>query len=113
MTAISGACRTHELPSIKATDMKQHGDVYLVTVPDTKTNEKRTFTIHGPFVSYIKKYESLRPKNCKEERFFLNYQKGKCTVQPIGANKFYDMPRRIAEYLQLNDPDTYTGIQRT
>ncbi|KAG4075569.1 hypothetical protein HA402_003394 [Bradysia odoriphaga] len=109
LTALSGACRTHELPAITVADMKPHDGIYLVTCLDTKTKDKRTFTISGPFVSYIDKYAALRPVNCKEERFFLNYQRGKCTVQPIGKNKFYDMPRKIAEYLRLNDPATYTG----
>ncbi|KAJ6639803.1 hypothetical protein Bhyg_12550 [Pseudolycoriella hygida] len=76
LTAISGTCRTHELPQITVADVKKYDDVYIVHCLETKTKEKRTFTISGPFISYVEKYAALRPKNCSEKRFFLNYQKG-------------------------------------
>lgn len=42
-------------------------------------------------------------------RFFVNFQKGKCTAQPIGKQKISKMPRRIAEYLKLSTMDGFTG----
>lgn len=45
----------------------------------------------------------------KLQDFFLNYQNGQCTKQPIGINKFGKMPQIIASYLKLLDPQSYTG----
>jgi len=57
----------------------------------------------------------LRPANVKSDRFFLNYKNGKCAKQVIGKNKIENMPKEIAKYLNLPDPQAYTGhsIRRT
>ena len=52
---------------------------------------------------------NLRPVNCPTSAFFLNYQKGKCTVQKIGKNKFGTMGRQIAKFLELPNPELYSG----
>jgi len=39
----------------------------------------------------------------------VNYQKGRCTTQPIGINKIGKFPMRIAQYLGLPNPHEYTG----
>ena len=54
-------------------------------------------------------YRVLRPKIESVDRKFLNYQKGKCTVQPIGKNKIAGMPEEIAAWLKLPNPEKYTG----
>lgn len=86
-------------------------DMYFVTIPRefTKTNKDNAFGITGELFHVVKKYEALRPSHVKTNRFFLNFQKGKCTVQVIGKSKFYGMPRRIAEFLKLPEPERYTG----
>ena len=40
---------------------------------------------------------------------FLNYQKGKCAVQPVGKNKITGMPKEIAAWFKLPNPEKYTG----
>lgn len=50
-----------------------------------------------------------RPEKTTSDRFFLNWQNGKYTNQPIGVNKFGSMPKKIAEYLGLDDAHLYTG----
>lgn len=106
-----GCSRTHELPTIRISDIDRRDDVYFVTVPkqNTKTNKNNVFAIRGPMLDIVRRYENLRPAHTTTDRFFLNYQKGKCTVQVIGKAKFYKMPRRIAEYLKLADMELYTG----
>lgn len=71
--------------------------MYFVTIPreNTKTNVENSFAIRGSMLDIVRKYENLRPASATSDRFFLNYQKGKCTVQNIGKGKFYKMPRRI------------------
>lgn len=85
--------------------------MYFVKIPakNTKTNQEKSFAIRGAMLDIVRKYENLRPAHTTSDRFFLNYQKGKCTTQVIGKCKFYKMPRRIAAYLKLPDADRYTG----
>lgn len=108
---LMGACRSHEFPEIRLAHIKRYSDMYFVTLPKefTKTKaRKNEFAITGQLFHFVQKYEKLRPSHVKTDRFFLNFQKGKCTVQPIGKQKFYKMPFRIAEYLELEDPHLYT-----
>lgn len=102
-------------------DINDKKDILIVNIPDTKTKNQRTFTITEQKISGInvidiyKKYISLRPLNMQHKRFFLNYNKGKCTVQPIGKNSLPKFPSTIAQYLKLPEPELYTGhsLRRT
>ncbi|XP_031335009.1 uncharacterized protein LOC116164903 [Photinus pyralis] len=109
IVGISGACRKHELWNLKIDHIQDLGGAVVIRVPDTKTNVQRKFTITGEFYEVFKKYYSLRPSNVESRSFFLNYQKGRCTRQVIGMNKFGGMPKDVATYLQLPDPEKYTG----
>ena len=81
----------------------------LINLPKTKTGIERSFTIVGEFFIICKAYIDLRPKNCKSNRFFLNYCNGKCTNQPVGINKIGAMPSIIASFLNLVDANLYTA----
>lgn len=39
----------------------------------------------------------------------MQFLKGKCNRQVIGRNKIGQIPKIIAEYLELADPQRYTG----
>lgn len=52
---------------------------------------------------------TLRPVHVKHRRLFLQYRFGKCTIQPVGINQFSKIPTLIARYLQLLNPECYTG----
>lgn len=97
------------MPRIKLKDVDNNGDSFLVRIYKSKTKLDRSFTITGTFRNIVQKYAALRMADFKEERFFINYQRGKCTKQVIGKHKFAQMPRRIATYLQLDGPDGFTG----
>ncbi|KAH0814301.1 hypothetical protein GEV33_008491 [Tenebrio molitor] len=111
---IAGACRRKELCDLTVNDIQDTGEVLIVTLRDTKTHLDRKFTIIGegfvvnPLTIY-RKYASLRPVNTSHDRFFLFYNNGKCTRQPVGINTFGQLPSKIAAYLKLEDPKTYTG----
>lgn len=90
-------------------DIARYEDMYYVTISETKTGKPNSFGITGNFLNIVRQYEALRPSNVTSAKFFLNYQRGKCTVQTIGQNKFAKMPRRIADFLNLPNPDGYTG----
>lgn len=85
------------------------GSAVLIRIPDTKTNKERSFTITGTFYNIFKQYFSLRPKDTSDQRFFLNYQNKRCTRQPVGINKIASIPKQIAIYLGLKNPERYTG----
>lgn len=106
---ICGACRTDELVRITMSDVERHGNLFLVNLQQTKTKVFGSFTINGEFAAIVRKYIDLRPVRMEtRNRFFVNYQRGKCTNQFIGKNKFAQMPRRIAAYLKLSEVDRYT-----
>lgn len=106
---VMGACRRHELHQMKITNFNDLGSALLVTIPDTKTKIVRNFTVTAPYYEIYKKYANLRPPNVNGLWFFINYQKGKCTVQRIGLNKFGAMGKDIAKYLKLPNHELYTG----
>ena len=80
-----------------------------INIPKTKTGVERSFTVVEMFYNICKIYINLRLKNCKTNRFFLNYRTGKCTNQPVGINKIGAMPNVIALFLKLTNPELYTG----
>ncbi|KAJ8912322.1 hypothetical protein NQ315_005926 [Exocentrus adspersus] len=87
----------HELYQTKITNFNDLGSAILITIPDTKTKLVRSFTVTGDYYDIFKKYSNLRPPNVNDPWFFINYQKGKCTVQRIGLNKLGAMGKEIAD----------------
>lgn len=106
---VYGATRTSELTQLQCKDVTEQGTVFVVKLRETKTNVVRTFTVEDEYASCVRKYRNLRSPNTPHTRFFVNYQKGKCTQQPIGKNKFSSTPKLIAMYLELEDAAEYTG----
>ncbi|PSN43639.1 hypothetical protein C0J52_16677 [Blattella germanica] len=101
-----GACRRQELHDLKFDDVQDLGSSLLVSIPNSKTNVSRAFTVTGKYYGICKKYMNLRPE---ASIFFVNYYCGKCTVQNVGINKFGNMGKQISTYLNLPDPQSYTG----
>ena len=83
--------------------------ILIVKIPDTKTKIPRTFVVEGEFRDIVKKYQALRSPMCASNRFFQNFQNGRCLNQCIGINKFGAMPKQIANFLGLDEPERYTG----
>jgi integrase len=106
---IMGACRSKEMHAMKLEDIQDLEKAFLITIPNTKTNSVRQFTVTGSFHKICKKYADLRPANVTTSSFFLNYQHGRCTPQKIGINKFGLMGKQIATYLNLPNANLYTG----
>lgn len=105
-----GACRRNELYQMKIEHVQNLGTAILISVPDTKTKVERKFTITGRFYEIVKKYiDLLLDTNSTIGNFFLNYQKGRFTKQVVGINKFGNMPKQVAIFLKLPNPNLYTG----
>lgn len=106
---IMGACRCNEMKEMNIEHLQDLTSAILVTVPNTKTKVVRKFTVTGNFYEIVKKYVALRPANVTSPSLFLNYKNGKCTSQHIGINKFSAMGKQIATFLNLPNPEMYTG----
>lgn len=99
----------NEILKMKINDVEDLGDRFLVTVLANKNDYSGQFIIRNMFYAQIKKYINLRRENSNTNRFFIHYTKGKCSNQPIGIHSIGQVPRYIAEYLQLPNADSYTG----
>jgi integrase len=101
------------LCALKFDDIQDCGDVLNVIIPDSKTNKERRFSIVNEGfgvdpIDLLRRYVALRPKN-SPLRFFLHYCKGKCSRQNVGINTFGAIPKKIATFLKLENPTSYTG----
>lgn len=105
---IAGACRKQELVQLTTKDIEDLNTAAIIKIDSTKNYISRKFTITGLFYNIYKKYAKLRPQTV-QTRFFLNYQNGKCTQQVVGINKMGSIPKTVAKFLQLDNPELYTG----
>lgn len=112
---IAGGCRKDELVRMLTEDVQDFDTYIKITIPNTKTKIQRIFTISEGdiegvnLIEFVRNYIRLRPKHATNNRFFLGYRNGKCNIQPIGINTFADIPKRIATFLGLQNPDQFTG----
>lgn len=95
--------------------MKDEGQIFHILIPNTKTKVSREFFVTSGgiegvnMVETIRKYLDLRPNHADHGRFFVGYRGGNCIKLPVGINTFGSMPKKIASFLNLPDPQEYTG----
>ncbi|XP_053593046.1 uncharacterized protein LOC103571465 [Microplitis demolitor] len=106
---VCGALRTIEFCNINVQDVEDTGSLFVVTIKDAKNYYPRNFVIGRENYNIIKKYILLRPNDIETKRFFINYQRRKCTRQVIGKNKISEVPKIITICLNLEEPEKYTG----
>ncbi|XP_047986656.1 uncharacterized protein LOC125226654 isoform X1 [Leguminivora glycinivorella] len=106
---IMGACRRQELHMLKIDHILDADNTLVVNIMNTKNRIDRTFTITGKYYKLVKKYMNLRPNTCTSQNFFVRYISGKCVAQNIGINAFGQMGKTMAAYLNLPNPELYTG----
>lgn len=105
-----GACRRSELLKLTIDDIEDHEKYVLIHLQDTK----RSFIIPDSSLSFnpyaiYKRYAKLRPRNIENRRFFIGYRKGKCVAQPVGIHTIGGVPKKVAEFLGLSNPGSYSG----
>jgi site-specific recombinase XerD len=103
-----------DLLNLSVDDIKDNGSFLTVSLKEGKTHSKRIFTVideECPFkpCELIRKYLSLRPSNVPSRRLFIGYRQGKCTSQNVGKNTLANVPKKVAQYLGLENPESYTG----
>lgn len=111
---IFGACRRDDIVNLNVDDVEDNGRFLIVFVRNGKTQIPRTFTITNDGCSFnpcdiCRKYLSLRPKNITNRRLFIKFCNGKCTNQNVGMHTIAAVPCRIAKFLELENPEDYTG----
>lgn len=103
---ISGGCRKQDLRNIRLEHVKDTGSSLIIHLTNSKT-----FVVPDIFYPFCKKYMNMRPsgEEAKYLPFFINYRNGKCKNEGVGINKFGSVPKQIAEYLGLRNPELYTA----
>lgn len=100
---MSGACRRQELVTLLTTCVEDYKTHFLVKLEDTKTKADRSFIIvpgkleNVNLLELVRRYMALRPTRTPHKRFFINYTKEKCTVQPVGIHKIANVPAVVAK----------------
>lgn len=111
----AGALRCQELLQLSLDDIEDRGTSLLVTIKDSKTKTNRAFFIFDDkdtslnFMELYRKYASLRPVHTPHRRFFIYYKNGKCSTQVMGKNTLGKISTTVAKYLNLSNPELYTG----
>lgn len=95
--------------NLKCANVRDTGEEFVVRLPTTKNKEPKTYVIDGEFTNIFREYIALRPRDATTDRFFLQYRNGRCINQVIGKNSIAKFPKEIAKFLQLDDPESYTG----
>lgn len=88
-------------------DIKEVNDSLLFKIPDKKNYNPKSFVLTGRLLDFINNYRELRPKNATNDKFLIQYIKGRCVNQVCGINKIGEIPKVIAVFLNLENPNSY------
>ncbi|CAG5109268.1 Protein of unknown function [Cotesia congregata] len=105
---IFGTTRCDELKELQVADVEEIGGKYLVSRKDSKNGVPRKCLVGPLFYRKVKEYISLRPLYFEIKRYFVQFLNGKCHRQVLGRNEIGQIPKIIAEYLKLTNPQYYT-----
>lgn len=123
LLGLFGGLRSEEYCEIQFEDVQAFDDHLKVTIKKRKTDqagEGTTFfavataqKFRCPVQSFQRYCQEFH--NEKGKAIFRQVRNGKVTAQKRGKTFFYELPRRVAHFLRLEDKDKYTGhtIRRT
>lgn len=106
---VHGLCRRKELHDLTIDNVEDHGTCLNFGLDKTKYNKSRDFSLTGELCNVVRKYLQSRPSNYDQKNVFLRYQNGKCCRQIMGIHTIGQFPKSIATFLQLPNPELYTG----
>ena len=91
MLGIVGGCRREELYNISLDDVQDTSSQLVVTIPISKTHQKRVFTVINEvegikFLELYRRYVKLRPKNLPHKMLFVGCRNGRCISQRVGIH---------------------------
>lgn len=95
-------------------DIQETSTQLVITIPFSKTNQRRVFTVIDKMdgisvFELFRRYVALRPKGLGHNKLFVGYRNGKCISQRVGIHTVGGVPKKIAEFLGLANPELYTG----
>ncbi|KAJ8913409.1 hypothetical protein NQ315_008802 [Exocentrus adspersus] len=104
---IFGCCRCDELLSLTMNDVEDMGKYVIVTLRQTKNLTIRRFTITDDGCSFqpctfYRKYN-------RTPTIFLTYRHGKFISLNAGHHTIGVVPKQIAKFLGLKEPELYIG----
>ncbi|XP_048001898.1 uncharacterized protein LOC125238590 [Leguminivora glycinivorella] len=106
---VLGSCTRQEMHRLLFKDVKILNDTLIVNIMKKKDID-RTFAVSGKYYDIVKKFIDLRPRNSFTGHFFVKYFNGKCHSFNVGINSLGLMGKKIATYLNLPEPELYTGL---
>lgn len=106
---MAGACKRTELCNLKSHSVRFESDKAIVQIPTRSVSKGKVFEITGNFFTVFKKYADLRPSDVPGNKFFATYRNGKCVKVNMGSNYFGDIPKLVASFLKLPNPECYSG----
>ncbi|XP_064213494.1 uncharacterized protein LOC135266508 [Tribolium castaneum] len=116
---VAGACRRQELVTLTTTCVQDCKTHFLIKLEDTKTKVDQCFIITAGklenvnLLELVRRYMEIRPTKTPHNRFFINYTKEKCTIQPVGIHKIGGHCfRRSSASLLANAGATMERIKR-
>lgn len=99
---------TEQFLSVHVNDVCEQGSVFVVKIPEARTNTTRSFILEYEYAACVRKYIGLRPENVPHNLFFLTYYNGRCLLEPTGRNRLMKAPKTMAHFLSLKDAESYT-----
>jgi integrase len=122
LLGIFGGLRSEEFCEIQFASIEEFDDHLKVCLAQRKTDQAgngTTFFVMACEVEmksplyYFRLYKEAFDKT--EGYLFRQIKNGKITKQKRGKSFFYDLPKRVATFLKLENPEAYTGhaIRRT
>lgn len=114
LIGIAGGCRREELYEMSLDDIEETSTQLVITIPFSKTNKRRVFTVIDEMDSIsvlelFRRYVTLRPKGLGHNKLFVGYRNGKCISQRVGIHTVGGVPKKMAQFLGLANPELYTG----
>ncbi|CAH2009888.1 unnamed protein product [Acanthoscelides obtectus] len=98
---IARACRICEISQVTLDDIEDLGTLLIVKFEETKNYVKRKCVVTEKKIKFYRIYVALRQA--------APAGAAKCNNQVVGKNQFYKVPESLANFLQLENANSYIG----
>lgn len=107
--SVMGALRKCELHDLTTDDIKLDDQGYMIHVKAHKSDEERDFFMDRDDARFLARYLDARPQGAPKALMLTQQKNGNIMRSAIGINTLAKFPFKIAIYLQLPDPKSFTG----
>lgn len=99
-------CELHDL-TVADLDIKEDDGVFVYVKPHKSEKARRFYLTWNDSIA-LRKYLALRSTTAKPD-LLLTYRGGKVINLVVGINTIGKVPEKIAKWLNLREPQSYTG----